>query len=278
MESAITRSSPWGPKERPSVRNRENLGSRLGFILLTAGCAIGLGNIWRFPFITGKYGGAIFVLVYLLFLLLLGFPVMVMELAAGRASRRTLYGACRVLPARKRFRWEIPGGIFFAGSAILMIFYTTVTGWMLAYAWDYLRGSISELDAVGVENFFGNFLGASTAAFNALAGVDRCGYCNSSLNDIVSSGKMGCAHCYDKFYEQLYPSLERMHGNVHHIGKHVHYTQENDEDAKKEAPKAENPLSEVDRLKEELKEAIKTQNFEQAAVLRDKIKELEGDK
>ena len=142
----------------PSRSGRENLGSRLGFILLTAGCAIGLGNIWRFPFITGKYGGAIFVLVYLLFLLLLGFPVMVMELAAGRASRRTLYGACRVLPARKRFRWEIPGGIFFAGSAILMIFYTTVTGWMLAYAWDYLRGSISELDAVGVENFFGNFL------------------------------------------------------------------------------------------------------------------------
>ncbi|HIU68485.1 MAG TPA: UvrB/UvrC motif-containing protein [Candidatus Scubalenecus merdavium] len=127
-------------------------------------------------------------------------------------------------------------------------------------------------------SFFGNFLGASTAAFNALAGVDRCGYCNSSLNDIVSSGKMGCAHCYDKFYEQLYPSLERMHGNVHHIGKHVHYTQENETDAKKEAPKAENPLSEVDRLKEELKEAIKTQNFERAAVLRDTIKELEGDK
>ena len=172
----------------PSGSGRENLGSRLGFILLTAGCAIGLGNIWRFPFITGKYGGAIFVLVYLLFLLLLGFPVMVMELAAGRASRRTLYGACRVLPARKRFRWEIPGGIFFAGSAILMIFYTTVTGWMLAYAWDYLRGSISELDAVGVENFFGNFLASPVqnvfwmALTVVLAASDCSGAWNGSPN------------------------------------------------------------------------------------------------
>lgn len=127
-------------------------------------------------------------------------------------------------------------------------------------------------------SFFGNFLGASTAAFNALAGVDRCGYCNSSLNDIASSGKMGCAHCYDKFYAQLYPSLERMHGNVHHIGKHVRYTEEKEADEPSSQPQeAENARSEVERLKAELKEAIKTQNFEQAAVLRDKIKELEGE-
>ncbi len=144
--------------ENSPGEGRENLGSRLGFILLTAGCAIGLGNIWRFPFIAGKYGGAVFVLVYLLFLLLMGFPIMVMELAIGRASRRTLYGACKVLPENRRFRWHVPGGILFAGSGILMIFYTTVTGWMLAYAWDYLVGPLSRLDADGVRIFFGDFL------------------------------------------------------------------------------------------------------------------------
>lgn len=77
--------------------SRENLGSRLGFILLTAGCAIGLGNIWRFPFICGQYGGAIFVLIYLFFLIALGFPVMVMELSLGRASRRNIFGAYKTL-------------------------------------------------------------------------------------------------------------------------------------------------------------------------------------
>lgn len=144
--------------------HRETLGSRLGFLLLTAGCAIGLGNIWRFPFITGQHGGALFVLVYLAFLLLLGFPTMVMELAVGRASRRNLFSAYRDLPEGKRFRWHWPGAVFFAGNAILMSFYTTVTGWMLAYAWFYLDGRLLPLkgaEATGV--FFNDFLGSAPA-------------------------------------------------------------------------------------------------------------------
>lgn len=89
--------------------SRETLGSRLGFILLTAGCAIGLGNIWRFPFVTGQNGGALFVLIYLVFLFMLGFPVMVMELSLGRASRRNLYGAYKTLPKGSSFKWHWPG-------------------------------------------------------------------------------------------------------------------------------------------------------------------------
>ena len=114
--------------------SRESLGSRLGFILLTAGCAIGLGNIWRFPFICGQYGGAIFVLIYLFFLIALGMPVMVMELSLGRASRRNIYGAYKTLNPNPRLKWHYPGAVFFLGNIILMMFYTTVTGWMIAYA------------------------------------------------------------------------------------------------------------------------------------------------
>ena len=136
---------------------RENLGSRLGFILLTAGCAIGLGNIWRFPFICGQYGGAIFVLIYLFFLITLGYPVMVMELALGRASRRNIVGAYTVLPASGKRNWRRIGMLFFTGNIILMIFYTSVTGWMIAYACKYLTGSIAGLPAEKVGTFFNNF-------------------------------------------------------------------------------------------------------------------------
>lgn len=138
--------------------SRESLGSRLGFILLTAGCAIGLGNIWRFPFICGQYGGAIFVLIYLFFLIALGMPVMVMELSLGRASRRNIFGAYKTLASDKRFKWHYPGAVFFLGNIILMMFYTTVTGWMIAYALKFAAGSLSELDAEGVAAHFNGFL------------------------------------------------------------------------------------------------------------------------
>ena len=137
---------------------RETLGSRLGFILLTAGCAIGLGNIWRFPFICGQFGGAIFVLIYLIFLIVLGFPVMVMELSIGRASRRNLVGACKVLAADKRLKWEYFAAVFFSGCVFLMIFYTTVTGWMIAYSVKFAAGSLAGLDADGVGKHFESFL------------------------------------------------------------------------------------------------------------------------
>ena len=128
-----------------SDNNRESLGSRLGFILLTAGCAIGLGNIWRFPYIAGKYGGACFVAFYLFFLAVMGLPLTVMELSIGRASKRTLYGAAKVLSHSHEDAWKVPALIFCSGCAVLMIFYTTVTGWMLSYTCDYLFGGLSAL-------------------------------------------------------------------------------------------------------------------------------------
>ena len=140
--------------------NRESLGSRIGFILLTAGCAIGLGNIWRFPFVTGKYGGACFVAFYLFFLVVMGLPLMVMELAIGRASRRTLYGAAKTLSHSHPGGWSIPAGVFCAGCAVLMIFYTTVTGWMLAFAWDYLFGGLSTMDTEAIGAHFGALIGS----------------------------------------------------------------------------------------------------------------------
>ena len=113
-------------------QNRENLGSRLGFLLLSAGCAIGLGNVWRFPYITGKYGGAAFVLIYLFFLVILGLPVMVCEFAVGRASKKGMGGALQALePAGSK--WHIYGNFAIIGNYLLMMFYTVVSGWFLKY-------------------------------------------------------------------------------------------------------------------------------------------------
>ncbi len=138
---------------------RETIGSRLGFIMLAAGCAIGLGNVWRFPYVTGKYGGAIFVLLYLFFLLILGFPIMVMELSLGRASRRGLYGAFRDLPEKKPSPWRIPGGIAFGGNLVLMMMYTTVSGWMLAYFYAYLAGDMAGRNTAALTGaYFDQFL------------------------------------------------------------------------------------------------------------------------
>ena len=108
--------------------NRESLGSRMGFIFLSAGCAIGLGNVWRFPYITGRYGGAAFVLLYLLFLVLLAMPIMVMEFAVGRASRQAVAGSFKVLEP-KGGRWSIFGYLAMAGNYILMMFYSPNCFW-----------------------------------------------------------------------------------------------------------------------------------------------------
>lgn len=135
-----------------SLQAREILGSRLGFLLLSAGCAIGIGNVWRFPFITGAYGGAIFVLVYLVFLLAV-LPIMIMEFAVGRASRLNMGLALRKLePAGAK--WHKFGWIALVGSYFLMIFYTTVTGWMLIYCWFMAAGSFEGLSAARTGQFF----------------------------------------------------------------------------------------------------------------------------
>ena len=123
------------------MKQREKLGSRLGFILLSAGCAIGLGNVYRFPIITGSYGGAIFVLIYIGFLLLLGLPIMTAELAVGRASQRSIASSFDVLEKEgQKWHWMKYLGI--AGNYLLMMFYNTIAGWMVIYMFKYLSGSI----------------------------------------------------------------------------------------------------------------------------------------
>ena len=126
------------------MSERETLSSRLGFIMLSVGCAVGLGNVWRFPYITGKYGGGMFVLLYLLFLVLIGFPLLVAELSVGRGGRANLVGSVQKLaPESTGKYWQIPFKVVFSGNFILMIYYTVVSGWLLAYSGYYLTGAIS---------------------------------------------------------------------------------------------------------------------------------------
>ena len=137
---------------------REKLASRLGFIFLSAGCAIGLGNVWRFPYVAGKSGGGLFVLAYLASLALLGIPVLVMEFAAGRAAGRSIAKMHEALvPENKAWRLHGVGG--FIGCLVLMMFYTVVTGWMLIYFCRMAAGSFAGLDASGVGAAFGAMLG-----------------------------------------------------------------------------------------------------------------------
>lgn len=136
---------------------REQLGSRLGFLLLSAGCAIGLGNVWRFPFITGEYGGAAFVLIYLLFLVILGLPIMVMEFSVGRAAQRGIGLAFRILEPKGTY-WHLYGYGGIIGCYVLMMFYTTVTGWMFAYCWYLASGQLAGLAPSEVGAFFGSVL------------------------------------------------------------------------------------------------------------------------
>lgn len=137
--------------------NREKFGSRLGFILISAGCAIGLGNVWRFPYITGQYGGAVFVLIYLLFLLILGLPIMIMEFAVGRGSQASIACAFEKLEP-KGTKWHIYKWFGLAGNYLLMMFYTGIAGWLLLYLFKMASGSFSTLDASGVQAEFSELL------------------------------------------------------------------------------------------------------------------------
>ncbi len=139
------------------MAERERLSSRLGFILLSAGCAIGLGNVWRFPYITGQYGGAAFVLLYLVFLLLIGLPVMTMEFAIGRGSRKNIVGAYNVLEP-KGTRWHIAGPFSYIGNYILLMFYTAITGWLLYYFIICMTGTFSSQNAVQVSGVFSSLM------------------------------------------------------------------------------------------------------------------------
>ena len=135
------------------MRQRESLSSRLGFILLSAGCAIGLGNVWKFPFITGRYGGAIFVLIYLVFLVIFGIPIMSMEFAVGRASRRSVSRAFHELEP-KGSKWHVFSWAAMAGNYLIMMFYTTVSGWILAYLVYSVQGKFVGLNTDEVAGVF----------------------------------------------------------------------------------------------------------------------------
>ena len=136
---------------------RERLGSRLGFILLSAGCAIGVGNVWKFPYMTGQYGGGAFVVIYLLCLVLLGVPVMTMEFAMGRASQKSPVKLYEKLEP-KGSKWHIHGYFAMAGNYILMFFYTVVTGWMIRYFVDMSTGKFVGASVEEVGAMFGTML------------------------------------------------------------------------------------------------------------------------
>lgn len=136
---------------------RESLKSRLGFILLSAGCAIGIGNVWRFPYIVGNYGGGIFVLFYLLFLALIGIPVLTIEFSIGRASQKSTAKAYQELEPRGT-KWHLHSNFAIAGNYILLMFYTTVAGWMLYYFYKFAVGGFVGLDTANVKNTFNNLL------------------------------------------------------------------------------------------------------------------------
>lgn len=136
---------------------REKFGSRLGFILISAGCAIGLGNVWRFPYITGKYGGAAFVLIYLVFLVLLGLPIMVMEFAVGRASQASVAMSFdRLEPLGTKWHWYKWFGM--AGNYLLMMFYTTIGGGILLYVFKMAGGEFEGKNADEIAGVFGNLM------------------------------------------------------------------------------------------------------------------------
>ncbi len=135
------------------MEKREHLASRLGFILLSAGCAIGIGNVWKFPYIAGQYGGGIFVLIYLAFLLIMGIPVMSMEFSIGRAAQKSPAKMYQELEP-KGSPWHLHGYAAIIGNYILMMFYTTVTGWMLQYFVETAKGTFAGLDSAGVTAVF----------------------------------------------------------------------------------------------------------------------------
>ncbi len=143
--------------ERSTNMEREKLGSRMGFILLSAGCAIGIGNVWRFPYITGMYGGGMFVVLYLFFLVAMGVPVMTMEFAVGRASRKSVVKSFTELekPGQK---WHLHGYLGMLGNYVLMMFYTTVAGWMLYYFYLMLTGTFAGKDTDQVAGVFQGML------------------------------------------------------------------------------------------------------------------------
>lgn len=147
------------------MKEREQFKSRIGFILLSAGCAIGIGNVWRFPYVVGENGGGIFVFFYLFFLLLIGVPILSMEFSVGRASKKSVVKSFQALEKTNQ-KWHLHGYMSLVGNICLMIFYTTVSGWMLKYFYNFLTGQFNGLTTADVQNVFSQVLASpSTNVF-----------------------------------------------------------------------------------------------------------------
>ena len=160
------------------MQKRQGFQTRLGFLLVSAGCAIGIGNVWKFPYVTGEMGGAVFVLFYLLFLAIMGIPVLTMELAVGRASRKSAVQGYRVLE-KQGSKWHIHGWFCLGGCALLMMYYTTVSGWMLNYFWKFLTGAFDGVSTENVAGVFGAMLSdpAQMVLFMAITVFGGIGVC-----------------------------------------------------------------------------------------------------
>lgn len=167
-------------KKMENQEKRETLGSRLGFILLSVGCAIGIGNVWKFPWMVGQYGGGAFVLIYLICLIILGVPVMTMEFSLGRASRKSVVKMYQELE-KPGSKWHIHGYFAMAGNYILMMFYTVVTGWMLQYFVDMAAGKFEGADSTKIDVLYGEMLSNPTRltiymAIVVLIGIGVCSF------------------------------------------------------------------------------------------------------
>ncbi len=162
---------------------RENFRSRLGFILISAGCAIGIGNVWRFPYMVGNNGGGFFVLIYLFFLVVMGVPILTMEYAVGRASRKSAAYAFNVLE-KKGQKWHYMRYVALIGCYILMMFYTVVSGWMLYYFYMMASGVFSSLDPQGVANVYAGMLDKPGVMAGYAIGIVIAGFfvCSMGLN------------------------------------------------------------------------------------------------
>mgnify|MGYP003558669150 FL=1 len=169
------------------MKERESFGSRLGFILVSAGCAIGIGNVWKFPYLAGENGGGLFVLFYFIFLLIMGVPVMSMELAIGRRSRKSGAEGFREIE-KKGSKWHIVGYTSIIGCYLLMMFYTSVAGWMISYFWKFLSGSFSSsMDKSAVSSVFTGMLSSTSDSlvFMTLSVVIGMGVCALGLKNGV---------------------------------------------------------------------------------------------
>ena len=168
------------------MKERETFASRLGFVLISAGCAIGLGNVWRFPYIVGRYGGAAFVLIYLAFLVILGLPIMVMEFSVGRASRQSIATSFHKLEP-KGTKWHWYGWFGMAGNYLLMMFYTTVAGWMILYCIKMAKGDFVGADTQAVQDIYSGMLSnpGIMLVFMILVILIGMGVCSLGLQDGV---------------------------------------------------------------------------------------------